>query len=91
MCLSSVYFSRAGLIFHKVGICSLEEIKSFTYRRQEAILRLKRTIILLRSRLLTQVSQTITVDCLKSQGKECNYLPNNNSMNKSLHLVRTEL
>lgn len=77
--------------FHQVGIWSLEEIKSFKYWRQEAVVRLKRTIILFRSRQLTPVSQTKKVDCLKHQGKEYNYLPNNNSMNKSLHLVRTEL
>lgn len=76
--------------FHKVRIWSLGEIKSFTYRRQEVVVRLKRTIILFRSRQLTQVSQRWNVDCLKDQGKECNYLPNNSSTNKSLHPVRTE-
>lgn len=76
--LRSAYFKRCRVDFHRVRIWSLEEIKLFRYWGQEAVVRLKRTIILLRWRQLNQslFNKESIPFVLHIKEKKFNYLPN---------------
>lgn len=67
--------------FHKVRSGPPQEIKPFTYQRQEAVVRLKRRTVSARSRQLSPISQS------SRNKKEKEYKPN--STNKSSHLCIT--